>query len=75
MRSFAARCPPGAWLASANYLASAAARRYYNQSVYRYHTVKQSFPAVLIAKPFGFRGREFFGTDERDAPVVSFAQQ
>jgi LemA protein len=53
----------------------AAARRYYNQTVYRYHTVMQSFPAVLIAKPFGFRGREFFGTDERDAPVVSFAQQ
>ena len=48
----------------------AAARRYYNQTVYRYHTVKQSFPAVLIAKPFGFREREFFGTDERDAPVV-----
>ena len=53
----------------------AAARRYYNQTVYRYHTVKQSFPAVLIATPFGFRGREFFGTDERDAPVVSFAQR
>ena len=36
----------------------------------------QSFPAVLIAKPFGFHEREFFETDERDAPVVvSFAQQ
>ncbi len=52
----------------------AAARRYYNQTVYRYHTVMQSFPAVLIARPFGFREREFFGTDERDAPVVQFAQ-
>lgn len=51
----------------------AAARRYYNQTVYRYHTVMQSFPAVLIAKPFGFREREFFGTDEgRDAPVLAF---
>ena len=28
---------------------------------------------MLIAKPFGFHEREFFGTDERDAPVVSFA--
>jgi LemA protein len=51
----------------------AAARRYYNQTVYRYHTVKQSFPAVLIAGPLGFHEREFFGTDERDAPVVDFA--
>ena len=50
----------------------AAARRYYNQTVYRYHSVMQSFPAVLIAKPFGFHEREFFGTDERDAPVVAF---
>ena len=54
----------------------AAARRYYNQTVYRYHTVKQSFPAVLIAGPFGFKEREFFGTDEgRDAPVLSFDQK
>ena len=29
----------------------AAARGYYNQTVYRYNTVKQSFPAVLIAGP------------------------
>ncbi|HEY7603762.1 MAG TPA: LemA family protein [Gaiellaceae bacterium] len=50
----------------------AAARRYYNQTVFRYHSVMQSFPPVLIARPFGFREREFFGTDERDAPVVSF---
>jgi LemA protein len=52
----------------------AAARRYYNQTVYRYHTVKQSFPAVLIAGTLGFHEREFFGTDERDAPVVDFAE-
>src|SRR2546423_12470138 len=52
----------------------AAAPRYYNQTVYRYHTVKQSFPAVLVAGLLGFREREFFGTDERDVPTVSFAQ-
>ena len=50
----------------------AAARRYYNQTVYRYHTVKQSFPAVLIAGPLGFEEREFFETDQRDPVNVSF---
>ena len=54
----------------------AAARRYYNQTVYRVpQRSMQSFPAVLIAGPFGFHEREFFGTDEgRDAPVVAFDQ-
>jgi LemA protein len=51
----------------------AAARRYYNQTVYRYHTVKQSFPAVVIAGPLGFKEREFFGTDDRDPVNVSFS--
>jgi LemA protein len=52
----------------------AAARRYYNQTVYRFNSVQQTFPAVLLARPFGFHEREFFGTDEREAPVVTFAQ-
>jgi LemA protein len=52
----------------------AAARRYYNQTVYRFNTVQQTFPSVLIARPFGFREREFFETDQRDAVNVSFAQ-
>jgi len=51
----------------------AAARRYYNQTVYRYHTVKQSFPAVVVAGPLGFEEREFFETDQRDPVNVSFA--
>src|SRR5262249_31935253 len=51
----------------------AAARRYYNQTVYRFNTVQQTFPAVLVARPFGFREREFFGTDEREPVHVSFA--
>ena len=51
----------------------AAARRYYNQTVYRYHTVKQSFPAVMVAGPLGFEEREFFETDQRDPVNVSFA--
>lgn len=52
----------------------AAARRYYNQTVYRYHTVMQSFPAVIVAQMFRFREREFFGTDTRDPVAVSFRQ-
>jgi LemA protein len=52
----------------------AAARRYYNQTVYRYNTVLQSFPAVIVAGALGFHEREFFETDAgtRDAPSVSF---
>jgi LemA protein len=54
----------------------AAARRYYNQTVYRYNTVLQSFPAVIVARALGFQEREFFETDAdtRDAPSVSFPQ-
>jgi LemA protein len=51
----------------------AAARRYYNQTVYRFNTVQQTFPSVLVARPFGFHEREFFGTDERAPVNVSFA--
>ena len=51
----------------------AAARRYYNQTVYRYHTVKQSVPALMVAGPMGFKDREFFETDQRDPVNVSFA--
>jgi LemA protein len=54
----------------------AAARRYYNQTVYRYNTVLQSFPAVIVARSLGFQEREFFETDvdTRDPPSVSFPQ-
>jgi LemA protein len=39
------------------------ARRVYNDTVETYNTLIQVFPAVLVARPFGFRAREFF-----DAP-------
>jgi LemA protein len=52
----------------------AAARRYYNQTVYRYNTVLQSFPAVIVARTLRFKEREFFETDTSDAPAVAFAQ-
>ena len=52
----------------------AAARRYYNQVVYRFNTVQQTFPTVIVARLFRFHEREFFETDTREAPAVSFAQ-
>jgi LemA protein len=51
----------------------AAARRYYNQTVYRYQNVLQSFPTLFVARAFRFRPREFFESDARDTPAVSFA--
>src|SRR6185312_15958727 len=53
----------------------AAARRYYNQTVYRFNSVQQTFPSVLVARPFGFHERQFFETDQRDPVNVSFAVQ
>ena len=51
----------------------AAARRYYNQTVYRFNSVQQTFPTLLIARPFGFHERQFFETDQREPVNVSFA--
>ncbi len=51
----------------------AAARRYYNQTVYRFNSVQQTFPTLLVARPFGFHEREFFETDDREPVGVSFA--
>jgi LemA protein len=51
----------------------AAARRYYNQTVYRFNSVQQTFPTLLVARPLGFHEREFFETDEREPVNVSFA--
>ena len=55
----------------------AAARRFYNNSVQEYNTGREQFPAVLIAGPFGFRGREFFEAPEgrvalQTPPEVNF---
>jgi LemA protein len=52
----------------------AAARRYYNATVLRFNTRQQTFPTLLVARPFGFHPREFFDAGEGvEAPVdVSF---
>jgi LemA protein len=52
-----------------------AARRYYNATVMHLNTAIQSIPWLLIAKPFGFRAKEFFSAQgDRAPPQVSFSQ-
>jgi LemA protein len=41
------------------------ARQYYNDSVFRYNTKIQSFPANLLANQFHFDEREYFEVDEQ----------
>jgi LemA protein len=51
------------------------ARQYYNNTVERYNTAIQVFPAVLFAGMFGFASEEFFEmetAEERNAPKVKF---
>jgi LemA protein len=49
------------------------ARRFYNGNVREYNNRVQVIPSALIARPFGFKEREFFEIEaavERQAPVV-----
>ena len=52
----------------------AQARRYYNAVVRDFNTRTQTFPAVLVARSFGFTEREFFevAESEKAVPRVSF---
>jgi LemA protein len=51
-----------------------AARRYYNATVMHFNTAVQTFPWLLVARPLGFREREFFSAEGDTAPPqVSFA--
>jgi LemA protein len=46
------------------------ARQFYNDTVYRYNTKIQSFPANVLANRFGFAEREYFrADDEARGPV------
>ena len=50
------------------------ARRYYNGAVRNLNIGIESFPGVLLARPFGFREQPFFELDDRSqaaAPQVS----
>ncbi len=51
------------------------ARRYYNGTVRNYNTRVQTFPSLLLAKPFGFKEGPFFEVEyvtERKNPDVAF---
>lgn len=50
------------------------ARQFYNDTVMTFNTLIQSFPALLVAKPFGFTAREYFEAEpEADTvPQVKF---
>jgi LemA protein len=51
-----------------------AARRYYNSTVMHFNTAIQSLPWVLVAKPLGFRAKEFFSAaGDTAVPRVSLA--
>jgi LemA protein len=45
-----------------------AARRYYNSTVMHFNTAIQSIPWVFVARPLGFRGKEFFSAEGDTAP-------
>jgi len=51
------------------------ARQAYNDEVMQYNTKLESFPANMVAGPFGFKPATFFevsGEKEREAPQVKF---
>jgi len=53
------------------------ARRYYNGAVRNLNISIQSFPGVLMARPFGFHAEPFFELDDRAqaaAPQVAFPE-
>lgn len=40
------------------------ARQFYNETVYRYNTTIEKFPALLFARAFGFTKRDYFEAEE-----------
>jgi LemA protein len=46
------------------------ARQFYNDTVYRYNTKIQSFPANMLAKQFRFAEREYFRADDESRGPV-----
>ena len=53
----------------------AASRRFFNNAVQEYNTAIEQFPAVLIARQFGFTPREFFELGEDEAAAVQAAPE
>jgi LemA protein len=55
----------------------ASARRYYNAVVRDFNTMRETFPNMLIAGPFGFRPGEFFelaDATQREVPKVDLGR-
>ena len=56
----------------------AASRRFFNNAAQEYNATRESFPAVMVAGPFGFGSQDFFNLDEgeraatKSAPSVKF---
>jgi LemA protein len=50
------------------------ARQFYNDSVLKYNTKIQSFPAVVMAGAMKYKQREYFEAEEsaREVPKVQF---
>jgi LemA protein len=46
------------------------ARRFYNGAVREFNTLRESFPALIVARLFAFRAREFFSADPVAAAAV-----
>lgn len=56
----------------------ASARRYYNAVVRDFNTLRESFPALLVAGPLGFQAGEFFELSdiaEREAPAATLGDE
>ena len=51
----------------------AAARRYFNNATNEYNTSIQQFPAVLLARPLGFKEESFFEVDASEQQAVKTA--
>jgi LemA protein len=49
------------------------ARQHYNSTVRDFNTSIQTFPSVVIAGMFGFKGRDYFQIEEADAVVPTVA--
>lgn len=47
------------------------ARQFYNDTVYKYNTKIQSFPAVILANMFRFTEREYFEADDESRGPVN----
>jgi len=47
------------------------ARQHYNDTVLKYNTAIQTFPAVILAGPLRFTGREYFETDDESRGNVT----